>query len=92
MPLPVVCIVEGHGDVESAPTLFRRIAETVDPEFALRLHFPHAIRVSRDKLLKEGELERAVNLAGRKVRPDGCVFLVIDADTGCPAILGPSLL
>jgi hypothetical protein len=37
MAFPVVCIVEGHGDVESAPALFRRVAESIDPVFAARL-------------------------------------------------------
>lgn len=85
-------IVEGHGDRDSAPILFRRVVEQVDLDLSYRLRFHHPIRVSRDRLTKRDELERAVNLACRKVRPGGCVLLLIDADTDCPAELGPELL
>jgi hypothetical protein len=65
MEIHVGCIVEGHGDREAVPVLIRRIAERLDP--ALVVHVASPIRTSRYKLVKSGELERAVELAARRV-------------------------
>lgn len=64
MPAIVACIVEGHGDVSAVPLLIRRIAAAGFPELDLLVLRP--IRVSRQKLVKAGELERAVELAARQ--------------------------
>jgi hypothetical protein len=50
------------------------------------------IRQPRDRLVKAGELERAVELAALNVRPAGGVIVLLDSDDDCPAILGPELL
>jgi hypothetical protein len=44
--------------------------------------------------MKEGEMERSVNLAGRKLRGQGGILVVLDCDwdDGCPATDGPALL
>ncbi|HEY7066266.1 MAG TPA: hypothetical protein VII06_32640 [Chloroflexota bacterium] len=42
--------------------------------------------------MKAGELERAVELAARKIRGDGGILVLIDSDDDCPAQLGPELL
>ena len=86
----LVCIVEGHGDKESVPILVRRIASTVDA--GLVVHIPAVIRIPRDKLVKEGELERAVHLAARNLKLNGAILILVDADDACPATLGPELL
>jgi len=39
-----------------------------------------------------GELERAVELAGRGLRSPGVVLIVIDSDDDCPKELAPLLL
>ena len=86
----LVGIVEGHGDVLSLPILLRRVAALVEPGLAVRV--PTVIRTPRSKLVKAGEVERAVELAARKVGRPGGIVLLIDADSDCPATLGPSLL
>lgn len=83
-------IVEGFGEVEAAPVLVRRLATMVGPAIPLKVLHPH--RLSRYKLVKTGEIERAVDFMARKVGPGGSVLVIIDADDDCPAILGPQLL
>jgi hypothetical protein len=88
--LKLVCIVEGHGEVDAVPVLVRRLAQTMQPDLALQIEQP--LRVPRNRLTKPRELERAVELAGRRVGPDGAVLLILDSDDECPASLAPSLL
>ena len=84
----VACIVEGQGDVASVPILLRRIAESLP----VHTEVLPPIRIPRQKLVKPGELERAVELAARKVGGQGGVLILIDSDDDCPAELGPELL
>jgi hypothetical protein len=83
-------IVEGFGEVEAAPVLVRRLATMVGPGVPLKVLRPH--RLSRYKLVKTGEIERAVDFMARKVGFGGSVLVMIDADDNCPALLGPQLL
>lgn len=90
-PILVGLVVEGHGEVKAAPVLFRRLAYEIDPTVSLEVLPP--IRKPRGSLLnKQGELERAVELAALKVRPRGGVFVLVDSDDDCPAELAPRLL
>ncbi len=50
------------------------------------------ILVPKSKLLRPDELERAVELAARRIGSHGAIFIVLDSDTDCPAQLGPQLL
>lgn len=86
----LACIVEGHGERESVPILVRRIANLIDP--GLVVHLAAVIRIPRDKLVKAGELERAVSLAARNLSRNGAILVLVDADDACPATLGPDLL
>ena len=86
----IATIVEGHGDVEAVPILLRRIAGRISPEFALEV--PRPIRVPRHRIVKPGELERAIELAVLRARPVGGILILLDADEDCPAELGPKLL
>jgi hypothetical protein len=83
------CVVEGHGEVQSVPILVRRIAQNLDP--GLILSIPHPIRISKMKLLRPNELERAVRLAALNVEGDGGILVVLDSDDDCPAQLAPML-
>ena len=56
------------------------------------VQFAYSFRVPRTRILKPGELERAVELAARRVGRRGGVLIVLDSDDECPAILGPVLL
>ena len=86
----LACIVEGHGEVQAVPILLRRLASALDPTLALQVEQP--IRITKSKLLKAGELERAVELAARKVGGAGAILILLDSDEDCPAMLGPDLL
>lgn len=90
MPLRIGCVVEGHGEVESVPALIRRIAQQLDP--GLEVVIPHPVRVTKSKLLKPGELERAAVLAALNAGGNGGILIVLDSDEDCPALLGPELL
>jgi len=91
-PIKIGLVVEGHGDVEAAPILFRRIGHDIDPTVPLDVQQP--IRRPRSSLVRTaaGELERAVELAALKARPRGGVFVLLDSDDDCPATLAPPLL
>ena len=87
----IACIVEGAGEVAAVPILIRRVVEEIDA--SLSVHVPQPpIRVSRSKCVKQGELERYVELAARKLESSGAILILLDADEDCPAILAPKLL
>jgi hypothetical protein len=86
----VACIVEGDGEVEAVPLLVHRVAIEAHPDIIVKIARP-PIRVPRNKLVKAGELERAVELAARRVGSGGATFVLIDSDDDCPAWLGPEL-
>ena len=84
----IATIVEGHGEVDAVPILLRRIAASLGSV----VHTPRPIRVSRDKVVKPGELERAVELAARQAATGGCILILLDAEKDCPKDLAPKLL
>ena len=86
----IATIVEGHGEVQSVPILLRRLAERLSPDSFVDA--PRPIRIGRYKILKAGELERAVELAARRAGADGCILILLDAENDCPAELGSDLL
>lgn len=90
MNLNLACIVEGHGDLDAIPVLVRRIASEIASP--VRVNIAHRFRIPRSKLVKERELERAVELAARRTGTGGAVLIVLDSDDDCPAQLGPALL
>lgn len=89
MTLRVAAVVEGHGEVDSARILLRRCALQWNP--AIGFDAPRSVRIPRGTLLKDGELERGVQLASYNAEGGG-VIVLIDADDDCPATLGPRLL
>ncbi len=89
MPLKIIPIVEGHGEVAAVPVLLRRIAQALNV-FDVQVGKP--IRCPRHKLVKPDELERVIELAALKGGNEGRVLLLVDADDDCPAHLGPELL
>lgn len=88
----MAAIVGGHGEVSAVPILIRRIASEFDP--AIVVNVKPVLRVSESRLLKQDELERQVELAARKMRGRGGIFILIDCDWdgGCPAQEGPVLV
>src|ERR1035441_8475788 len=89
VPLYVACIVEGQGDFNAAPVLLKRLVKFVNPDVYADVR---PFKVTRSKLVLLGELERAVELAGRGLRSPGVVLIVVDSDDDCPKELAPVLL
>ena len=90
MTVKIGCIVEGKSEVETVPLLIRRIAANLYPE--LPIVVPPPIRRPRNKVVKENELERAVEFVARQIGGQGAIFIILDSDEDCPAELGPALL
>lgn len=90
MAINIALIVEGHGEREAAPILLRRIARQIDPRIVVNI--PAPLRIPRSRLIKPGEIERAVEFAARTIGGHGAVFILLDSDDDCPAELGPALL
>lgn len=86
----IVAIVEGHGEVKALPILLRRIGEAQEPAEYVEVAQP--IRVKRQKVLKSGELERAVKLASLQTSPGDGILILLDADLDCPKELAPRIL
>ena len=90
MTVKISCIVEGYGEVKAVPVLIRNVICKLFPE--LQVSIPTPIRTSRYQVVKEGELERRIELAAQKVGGRGGILIVLDSDNVCPAELGPALL
>jgi hypothetical protein len=90
MPFRIVPIVEGQGEVLAVPELFRRIIAELD--FGVSIEVGRPVRQPRDKVLKNGELQRALGLAANEIGQEGAVFILLDSDDDCPAEAGPHLL
>ena len=79
----IIAIVEGDGEVEAVPVLIRRIGQEISPNSAPDVVKP--IRVPRGRMLKAGELDRYVRLAGVRVGSEGRILILLDANGDCPA-------
>ena len=90
MTVKIGCIVEGKGEEQAVPILIRCITKNLYPE--LSIDIPRPFRVSRNQVVKTGEIERAVNFIARKIGGRGAIFILLDSDDDCPAQLGPELL
>ena len=86
----IACIVEGHGEVEAVCILLRRIGENLDDPVYPSILPP--MRIPSTRLIKKGELERAVELAARKLGRNGAILILLDCEDDCPGKLGPELL
>jgi hypothetical protein len=89
MSLAVAAIVEGHAEVESVPLLLRRIFAQLG---ASDIQVARPFRVKRNRVVKPGELERAISQTIRDRSAVGGIMVLIDSDDDCPAQLGPHLL
>ena len=88
MTYSIVPIVEGQSEVESVPLLIRRLRDEWR-EYGFRVEKP--VRVKRYQVVKDGELERRIQLA--LTRPDcAAIMIILDADDDCPKELAPDLL
>jgi hypothetical protein len=78
-------VVEGEGEVEAVPLLIRRICNELAGVYNVRTTAP--VRVTKSRLLREGELERAIRLALLRNGGGGPIVIFLDADDDCPAEL-----
>jgi hypothetical protein len=89
MSRAIATIVEGHAEVESVPVLLRRILlqlRVSDVQVA------RPFRVKRNRVVKAGELERAISQTIRDRDWVAGIMVLIDSDDDCPAELGVQLL
>ncbi len=85
----IATIVEGHGEVAAVPVLLRRIAQQVSPGSVLNV--PRPVRVKRNRILQEGQIERSIELSAGRAGADGCILLLLDANGDCPAEIAPQV-
>jgi hypothetical protein len=88
--LKIAAVVEGHGECEAVPILIRRIAQRLDAGLSPVVN--PVIRVPASRLVKQGEIERTIELAARKSAGKSGILVLLDCDDGCPADDGPALL
>ena len=85
----IVPIVEGHGELRAIPILVRRVLEAQG--ILTGIQVLKAIREHRGTLLRQGGVERLAQATRRKARGDARILVLLDADDGCAATLGPQL-
>ena len=81
-------IIEGHGEVEAAPVLLRRL---IAEARAYQIQVNRPIRAHQSELLKENSLRKKVALA-RKQAACGSILVLFENEDDCPKTLGPQLL
>lgn len=85
----IATLVEGQAEVESFPVILRRF-QTRTGAYDVQIARP--IRVKRNRIVKDGELEKSAALV-LKTYPDArAIVLLLDADDDCPKQLAPGLL
>ena len=89
MTLDVAVVVEGRGETAAVPLLLRRIAGAAMPGLHVRVN---VLRRGRQQVVKRPHFENSIDLAARRVGPTGLILVLLDADTDCPAELGPQLI
>lgn len=90
MNYPVlVPIVEGHSEVQSVPVLLRRL---LAERGQYQINVARPVRTGRYKVVRPGELERAVALSRRRLEGCDAILLLLDADDDCPKEFAPQLL
>jgi Domain of unknown function (DUF4276) len=89
----MICpVVEGHGERTAFPILIRRLAQEEFGYYDLTIAPAH--RLPRGRLDKGYDLEKAAELARRRIAQHGrhgAIVLLMDADDDCAAQLAPSL-
>jgi hypothetical protein len=90
MSVAILAIVEGQSEEASVPELLRRILHERLGSFNVQVAKP--FRVKRNRIVKPGELERAIKQGVRTRADIAAVLVILDADDDCPAELAPQLL
>lgn len=87
MTSPLAAIVEGHGEVESLPILVRRISTELVCASQLNLQKTNIFRINKSKIVRPGEIEKAVKAASIKLGQKGSIIVLLDADSDDPDTL-----
>lgn len=77
----IVPIVEGQSEVASVPVLLRRLLGQLG---AYHLEVARPFRVKRNRVVRPGELERAVEQAARSRSAPAVILVLLDADDDSP--------
>jgi hypothetical protein len=85
----IVPVVEGQSEERAIGILMRRVLHEMG---VFDLQVARAFRVKRQRVVREGELERSIVQAERSRSGASSVFIVLDADEDCPADLAAHLL
>jgi hypothetical protein len=86
--MSLILIVEGQSEVESLPIIIRRLLDQAGLGDVI---VGKPVRVKRNKIVKEGELERVIQLVFATRENCDSICIVLDADDDCPYSLGQSL-
>jgi len=82
-------IVEGKSEVDAVPVLLRRLLEE---KGSYDIEIARPFRVKRYKVVKAGELERAIKLTQQDREDVDGIILLLDSDDDAPADLQRDLL
>jgi hypothetical protein len=85
----LVPMVEGQSEQRSIGVLLRRILHHQVTGHDIQIARP--FRVKRNRVVREGELERSVLQAERSRVGARAIVILLDADSDCPATLGNQL-
>jgi hypothetical protein len=89
MSVAIVPIVEGQGEESALRIVIDRI--TAELNLGVQLRIVHPIRQKKDRLLKPGEFEKAIQAAAIQALATAAdhrrVLVLIDSDGVCPATL-----
>ncbi len=86
--MTILPIVEGHAELDSIPILLRRRLQQTG---AFHVQVSRPFRVKRNRVVRQGELERAIEQGIRDRENVTGILVILDADDDCPAELGPQL-
>jgi len=84
----ILPIIEGQSEEESVPILLRKFRDKIG---AFSIHISRPFRIKRNNIVKEGELERAIEYGLRDRTNVGAIFILLDADDDCPVVLANQL-
>lgn len=84
----ILPIVEGHAELDSIPILLRRRLQQMG---AFHVQVSRPFRVKRNRVVRQAELERAIEQGVRDRENVTGILVILDADDDCPAELGPQL-
>jgi len=80
--------VEGHGEIQAAPTLIRRLAGAANSDMTIKFA---ARRIPKSQLLQPSQFERAIEALTRQIGRRQPLLVLLDADDDCPKDLAFNL-